>query len=178
MRQIDFESRAATRLALDADLATALFDDAVASGQSQSCPLAGVAAGVLTTGRREGNTGSAPGLEDLKKSLAELESRLASQESTTAGRLAHIETRMDEHTAKLADVPSTSQIVAAMEQLLSKTMANLDERLTAQAHSIEVLKTTVSQTDGLLERVLESLDSLQASEPAEMPAPAFHQKPV
>jgi uncharacterized coiled-coil protein SlyX len=65
-----------------------------------------------------------------------------------------------------------------MEQLLSKTMANLDERLTAQAHSIEVLKTTVSQTDGLLERVLESLDSLQASEAAEVPAAAFLQKPV
>jgi len=48
-----------------------------------------------------------------------------------------------------------------MEQLLSKTMASLDDRLTTQAHSIEVLKTTVAQTDSLLERVLESLDSLQ-----------------
>jgi uncharacterized coiled-coil protein SlyX len=139
--------------------------------------LAGVAAGVLTSGRKEGSA-SAAGLQDLKKSLAELEGRLATQESTTASRLTQIETRMDEHAAKLADVPSTSQIVAAMEQLLSKTMANLDERLTAQAHSIEVLKTTVSQTDGLLERVLESLDSLQASEAAELPAAALVQKPV
>jgi uncharacterized coiled-coil protein SlyX len=137
--------------------------------------LAGVVAGVLTSGRREGN---AAGLQDLKKSLADLETRLATQESSTAGRLTQIETRMDEHSAKLADVPSTSQIVAAMEQLLSKTMANLDERLTAQAHSIEVLKTTVSQTDGLLERVLESLDSLQASEAAELPAAALVQKPA
>ena len=48
-----------------------------------------------------------------------------------------------------------------MEQLLAKTMTSLDERLTTQAHSIDVLKTTVSQTDSLLERVLESLDSLQ-----------------
>jgi uncharacterized coiled-coil protein SlyX len=61
----------------------------------------------------------------------------------------------------LGEVPSTAQIVAAMEQLLSKTMASLDDRLSTQAHSIEVLKTTVSQTDSLLERVLESLDSLQ-----------------
>jgi hypothetical protein len=46
-------------------------------------------------------------------------------------------------------------------------MATLDDRLTTQAHSIEVLKTTVSQTDSLLERVLESLDSLQTyTEPA------------
>ena len=140
--------------------------------------LAGVAAGVLTSGRKGEGAGAAAGLQDLKKSLAELEARLAIQESATAGRLTQIETRIDEHATKLADVPSTSQIVAAMEQLLSKTMANLDERLTAQAHSIEVLKTTVSQTDGLLERVLESLDSLQASEAAELPAPALLQKPV
>jgi uncharacterized coiled-coil protein SlyX len=140
--------------------------------------LAGVVAGVLTSGRKEGNASSAAGLQELKRSLADLETRLATQESATAGRLTQIETRMDEHTAKLADVPSTSQIVAAMEQLLSKTMANLDERLTAQAHSIEVLKTTVSQTDGLLERVLESLDSLQASEAVELPAAALAQKPL
>ena len=76
---------------------------------------------------------------------------------------------MDEHAVKLADVPSTTQIVAAMEQLLSKTMTSLDERLTTQAHSIEALKTTVTETDSLLERVLESLDSLQTyTDPAEL----------
>jgi uncharacterized coiled-coil protein SlyX len=80
-----------------------------------------------------------------------------------------VEARLEEHSAKLAEVPSTAQIVAAMEQLLSKTMTSLDERLTTQAHSIEVLKTTVSQTDSLLERVLESLDSLQTyTEPADL----------
>ena len=79
----------------------------------------------------------------------------------TLTRFAQVETRLDEHAVKLADVPSTAQIVAAMEQLLSKTMTSLDERLTTQAHSIEALKTTVTQTDSLLERVLESLDSLQ-----------------
>jgi hypothetical protein len=37
------------------------------------------------------------------------------------------------------------------------------------AHSIEVLKTTVSEADSLLERVLESLDSKQAyAEPLEL----------
>jgi uncharacterized coiled-coil protein SlyX len=55
-----------------------------------------------------------------------------------------------------------------MEQLLTRTMASLDERLTTQANSIEVLKSTVSQTDSLLERVLESLDSLQTfADPAD-----------
>jgi len=106
---------------------------------------------------------------DLKHSITGLENRLVAQESASATRFSQMEARLDEHAAKLADVPSTSQIVAAMEQLLSKTMASLDDRLSTQAHSIEVLKTTVSQTDSLLERVLESLDSLQTyTDPAEL----------
>lgn len=144
--------------------------------------LAGVVAGVLSTGRRgepegtagaerqrgEGPRAAAAGsvaesatIQELKRSVSNLESRLAAQETATAARLGQIETRLEEQTAKLAEGPSTAQIVAAMEQLLAKTMGSLDERLTTQAHSIEVLKTTVSQTDSLLERVLESLDSLQ-----------------
>jgi chromosome segregation ATPase len=124
--------------------------------------LAGVAAGALTLSRRE-RAGAAvdPAVTDLKNSLARVEERLAAQESANATRFTQVEARLDEHAGKMAEVPSTAQIVAAMEQLLSKTMASLDERLTTQAHSIEVLKTTVSQTDSLLERVLESLDSLQ-----------------
>jgi hypothetical protein len=100
--------------------------------------------------------------EELKKSLAQLEARMEARETADAARFAQVETKLEEHSAKLAEVPSTGQIVAAMEQLLTRTMASLDERLTTQAHSIEVLKTTVSQTDSLLERVLESLDSLQS----------------
>jgi hypothetical protein len=125
--------------------------------------LAGVAAGALTLSRRgQGTGGLDPAVtEDLKNSIARMESRLAAQDSAHGARFTQIEARLEEHSGKLAEVPSTAQIVAAMEQLLSKTMASLDDRLTTQAHSIEVLKTTVSQTDSLLERVLESLDSLQ-----------------
>ena len=66
-----------------------------------------------------------------------------------------------------------------MEQLLSKTMMSLDERLTTQAHSIEALKTTVTQTDSLLERVLESLDSLQTyTDPAEFAGDSAVQFPT
>jgi len=133
--------------------------------------LAGIAAGALTSARRErrGDGVPAAALDELKSSLANLESRLSAQDSATAERFTKVEARLEEHSAKLAEVPSTAQIVAAMEQLLSKTMTSLDERLTTQAHSIEVLKTTVSQTDSLLERVLESLDSLQTyTEPADL----------
>ena len=128
-----------------------------------------LAVGLLTGRRKEGAASSAPqsdpaSVADLRKALAELEARLAGQESTSAQRFGQIE-------AKLTEVagPSTQQIVGAMETLLSKTMASLDERLTMQAQSIEVLKTTVSQTDSLLERVLESLDSLQTyAEPVDL----------
>jgi chromosome segregation ATPase len=122
--------------------------------------LAGVAAAAITLPRRSGGMDSATA-DELKRSLAGLEARLQEREVAATARFAEVESRLDEHAAKLADVPSTSQIVAAMEQLLSKTMASLDDRLTTQANSIDVLKATVSQTDSLLERVLESLDSLQ-----------------
>jgi CHASE3 domain sensor protein len=142
--------------------------------------LAGVAAGALTNVRRTGeSTAGLAGSRDLRRALANLEARLAEQESATANRFSKIETRLEEHAAKLADVPSTAQIVSAMEQLLSKTMASLDERLTTQARSIEVLKTTVSQTDSLLERVLESLDSLQSyGEGAEKTEDALLRQPA
>jgi chromosome segregation ATPase len=140
---------------------------------------AGIVAGVLTSSRRERGGTSAAAERDLKRSMADLENRLQAHESADATRFAQIETRLDEHAGKLADIPSTSQIVAAMEQLLSKTMTSLDERLTTQAHSVEALKTTVTQTDGLLERVLESLDSLQTyAEPAELAGNSVGRRPT
>src|SRR3954452_3674434 len=143
--------------------------------------LAGaLAVGLVTGGRRKRAAASQPtpatppaadaaGLAELKRAVAELETRMTGQESISAQRFGQLEARIEETTARLTEVPSTQQIVGAMEQLLSKTMASLDERLTTQAQSIEVLKTTVSQTDSLLERVLESLDSLQTyAEPVEL----------
>jgi hypothetical protein len=130
--------------------------------------LAGVAVAAITRPRREPGGMDSTAADELKSSLAGLEARLQARETADAARFDKVETRLDEHAAKLANVPSTGQIVAAMEELLTKTMASLDDRLIMQAHSIEVLKTTVSQTDSLLERVLESLDSLQTfSDPAE-----------
>jgi uncharacterized coiled-coil protein SlyX len=122
--------------------------------------LAGVAAGALSRIFKPADAGETG---QLKKSLADLEVRLANQEALHDNRLNQLEVKVNDHEQRLNDVPSTSQIVAAMEALLSKTMTSLDERLTSQAHSIEVLKTTVSQTDELLERVLESIDSLRQS---------------
>jgi len=122
--------------------------------------LAGVAAAAITLPPSDRSATDKPETDDLKRSLADLESRLNARASAHDSRLDQVDTRLDEHEMRLKDVPSTTQIVSAMEQLLMKTMSSLDDRLTTQANSIEVLKATVSQTDGLLERVLESLDSL------------------
>ncbi len=150
--------------------------------------VAGIAAGVLTNARRErvrkttatdpiqGQATARPAspesdntlAAELQHAIGAMETRLRAQETRTSERFAQIESRLEEHAARLAEAPTTTQIVGAMEQLLQKTMASLDDRLTTQAHSIEVLKTTVSQTDSLLERVLESLDSLQTSPESEL----------
>src|SRR5690349_19482191 len=87
--------------------------------------LAGVAAGALTLGRREESVvGVNPALaKEIQDSIARLEERVAAQETSGAARFSQIEARLDEHAGKLSEMPSTGQIVAAMEQLLSKTMA-------------------------------------------------------
>jgi chromosome segregation ATPase len=137
----------------------------------------GMAAGALTRERRELGGMNAEAEKEVKRSMAELEKRVAAQVLASANRLAQIEARLDEHASKLAELPSTQQIVGAMEQLLSRTMSSLDDRLTSQAASIEILRTAVTQTDSLLERVLESLDSLQTSDPELAPGAPVH-RPV
>ncbi len=123
--------------------------------------VAGVAAAALVAPRRRIAPSHSAEVDALSKTVASLEARLAERDSASSARFEKLESRLDEHAAKLAEIPSTGQIVSAMEQLLSKAMASLDSRLQDQAQTIDLLKTTVSQTDGLLERVLESLDSLQ-----------------
>jgi chromosome segregation ATPase len=140
--------------------------------------LAGVAAGVLTGGSRERSGGPVPSeTSEVKAALALLEARISAQETVSATRFSQIEAKLEDHSVRLADMPSTSQIVSAMEQILAKTMSSLDERLNSQARSIDTLKTTVAQTDSLLERVLESLDSLQSfSDSAEFTEDTLLQK--
>jgi multidrug resistance efflux pump len=114
-------------------------------------------------------------LGELRELVKSMEARLARQESVSADLLKQLEVRLEELAARVGETPSAPEIVTAVERLLSKTMTGLDERLSAQAQSIDLLKNTVSQTDSLLERVLESIDSLEVEgEPAVMisqPAP-------
>ena len=65
----------------------------------------------------------------------------ANPRAADAARFNRVEIRLEERTATLADVSSTSQAAAPMDQLLSRTMASLDDRLTTMARSIEPGKT-------------------------------------
>lgn len=106
-------------------------------------------------------------VRELQEMVSAVEARLASQESLSADLLKQLEGRLEELASRVGEIPSTQEIVTAVERLLYRTMTSLDERLSAQAQSIELLKSTVSQTDSLLERVLESIDSLEVEgEPA------------
>lgn len=102
-------------------------------------------------------------VRELRQLVSSVEARLANQESLSADLLKQLESRLEELASRVGETPSTQEIVGAVERLLFRTMTSLDERLSAQAQSIELLKSTVSQTDSLLERVLESIDSLEVS---------------
>jgi uncharacterized coiled-coil protein SlyX len=127
-----------------------------------ACFLAGAVVAAVTLPKRKSGGMDAALSGEWQRSIVALASRIEGVEAASATRFAQLETRLEEQGGRLAGIPSAGQIVAAVEQSLTKAMASLDNRLGTQAYSIEVLKTTVSQTDGLLERVLESLDSLQS----------------
>src|SRR5262245_11744220 len=89
--------------------------------------LAGIAAGALA-GRRERSGADAPPdstVTDLKESIktleARIDARLQTHETAVSERFQQVETRLEEHGAKLAEVPSTAQIVSAMEQILARS---------------------------------------------------------
>jgi uncharacterized coiled-coil protein SlyX len=94
--------------------------------------------------------------------VASLEASVASLTTRYDSRLVHLEARVSDHEAKLKELPTLAQVVSTMEEMLSSTMSGLDNKLSEQVRSIEVLKTTVAQSDELMERVLDSIYSLQS----------------
>ena len=123
--------------------------------------IGGFAAGTLV--RRWQAETTAPSQRSVDRLAREMKAHLRSHDQ----RLNRLEARSDAHEARLKDMPSTAQLASAMDEILATAMSGLQGRLTAQAQSIETLQTTVSQTDELLERVLESLDTLRDQLPAD-----------
>jgi uncharacterized coiled-coil protein SlyX len=94
--------------------------------------------------------------------VASLESTVAALTTRYDNRMTELEGRVNDHSAKLKELPTLAQVVSTMEEMLSSTMSGLDNKLSEQVRSIEVLKTTVAQSDELMERVLDSIYSLQS----------------
>ena len=94
--------------------------------------------------------------------VASLEASVASLTTRYDSRLASLESHVATHDAKLKELPTLAQVVSTMEEMLSSTMSGLDQKLSEQVRSIDVLKTTVAQSDELMERVLDSIYSLQS----------------
>jgi len=97
--------------------------------------------------------------------VATLEASVASLAARYDSRLTNLESQVSEHEAKLRELPTLAQVISTMEGMLSTTMSGLDQKLSEQVKSIEVLKTTVAQSDELMERVLDSIYSLQSHAP-------------
>ncbi len=123
--------------------------------QRLAAVIGGFAAGMLIRRWQSNDTAAS------RRSLDRLSREWKAQMRAHDSRLSRLEARTTAHEAKLKDVPSTALVVSAMDELLAKAMSGLEGRLAAQAQSIETLQMTVSQTDELLERVLESLDTLR-----------------
>lgn len=122
--------------------------------------IGGFAAGTLMRRLQSHESALAP-----PRSGGRLSRELTAEVRAHDQRLVRLEARADAQEARLKELPTTVQIVSAMDELLAKAMSGLEGRLTAQAQSIETLQRTVSQTDELLERVLESLDTMQETSP-------------
>lgn len=100
--------------------------------------------------------------DTLSAAVASLESTVASWTATCDSRLTKLETRVSDHEMKLKDVPTLTQVVSTMDEMLATAMKGLDQKLAEQVRSIDTLKNTVGESDRLMEKVLDSIYSLQS----------------
>lgn len=94
---------------------------------------------------------------------------IAAQYVVLQNRLARIESLVEQHEEKLRTLPSTQEIVAAMNEVFDRSASALDDRFAEQARALEGLKLMVSQTDELLEKVLDSIYALPEQPPDREP---------
>lgn len=86
--------------------------------------------------------------ESLRRAVAAVEQSVASVRDLT-GRLE-------------SGIEENARTTGCVEEALSGQLTAIEEQLHSQSHSLEAMHTTMSQTDDLLERVVEAFDSLQA----------------
>ena len=81
-------------------------------------------------------------------------------------RVNQLERRVEQIVLEAPAGPSVEQVLAAVEQMVAAKIGGLDERLTDQVHAIELLRHASTQTDALLHRLIQAVESLaeQSSE--------------
>jgi outer membrane murein-binding lipoprotein Lpp len=75
-------------------------------------------------------------------------------------RVEQLERRVDQLATEMPAAPPLEQVLAAVEQMVSAKIGGLDERLTDQVHAIELLRRASGQTDALLQRLIQAVESL------------------
>jgi chromosome segregation ATPase len=114
---------------------------------------AGAVARYVTADRRR--------LEALERTVDGVALHIDEEARRNDARCQSIESRLATCESRLDEIPSLDEIVGAIQQQLSHTGTCIHERLSRQEEAIAVLKTTVAQTDQLLERILDSVESLR-----------------
>ena len=118
-------------------------------------------------------------LDRLASSVASLEARVEAVASAPDnGRVEAITERVDqlerlvEQTiAQTPPLPPIDQVLGAVEQMISARIGGLDERLTDQVHAIELLRSASAQTDVLLQRLIQAVETLAHPPAGQEPAP-------
>ena len=115
----------------------------------------GAGFGLLRSLKLLGNiAGQAAALESIEARVDTLHltvARLASQTERSQNRLDQLATRMI----------TKDEIQQTLERVFGRVEAEVEARFEHQARSVEALRTMVGQTDELLQRVLDGLESLK-----------------
>jgi methyl-accepting chemotaxis protein len=90
----------------------------------------------------------------------EAAARPASQIEAISDRVEQLERRVEQIVAEMPAPPPIEQVLAAVEEMVSAKIGGLDERLTDQVHAIELLRGASAQTDALLQRLIQAVESL------------------
>ncbi|HEV2446930.1 MAG TPA: hypothetical protein VGS58_13460 [Candidatus Sulfopaludibacter sp.] len=95
-------------------------------------------------------------VEGLNEQIAGLEEKIAAQGQRDAGEGARIE-------AMEKNLASLSHRTSELQEMVAEDMLGFERSLSEQAATIESARTAMGQTDDLVERVVEALESLQSA---------------
>jgi methyl-accepting chemotaxis protein len=105
-------------------------------------------------------------VEELAVVVGQLRQRLEAAAVPTAQidsireRVEQLQRRVEQIAAEMPAAPPVEQVLAAVEQMVTGKIGQLDERLSDQVHAIELLRHASAQTDALLHRLIQAVESL------------------